>query len=228
MSKRRCEKGWLETYLQYTDATEAPKIFHFWTGISILASVVQRKVWFDMGHFQWTPNFYIILVAPPGIVNKSATINLGYPFVKFLREQGVTIHTLPESLTWQVMVQKLAAARCVFEWKGLPEEYCAATLNIGELGTLLEGKDTQMINHLVSLWDGKIGEFEKATKTSGNDLVINPWINMIAGTTPQWLTENLTQYALGGGLLSRCIFLFADKKRQYVAYPKKRSTSMNF
>ncbi|TXH42236.1 MAG: hypothetical protein E6Q97_36170, partial [Desulfurellales bacterium] len=64
-------KDWLATYLDYTEGTEAPRVMHFWAGVSAIASVLRRRVWIDMTRFQWYPNFYIIFVAPPGIISKT-------------------------------------------------------------------------------------------------------------------------------------------------------------
>jgi hypothetical protein len=78
-----------------------------------------------------------------------------------------------------------------------------------------------MVDLLVSLWDGKQGAFEKKTKGSGSDSVENPWINLIACTTPAWIAGNFPEYMIGGGFTSRCIFVYAEKKAKLVAYPSK-------
>ena len=74
-----------------------------------------------------------------------------------------------------------------------------------------------MINLLIELWDGK-KTYEKITKMSGNDVVEAPWINLQAGTTPHWIADNMPQAMIGGGLSSRCIFVYGDTKERYVAY----------
>jgi hypothetical protein len=76
-----------------------------------------------------------------------------------------------------------------------------------------------MVDLLVALWDGKPGTFEKKTKHSGNDSVENPWINLIACTTPSWIAGNFPEYMIGGGFTSRCVFVYADQKAKFVAYP---------
>ena len=95
----------------------------------------------------------------------------------------------------------------------------ALTLESSEFGNLLDPQDKAMVDLLVALWDGKPGTFEKKTKSSGNDSVENPWINLIACTTPSWIAGNFPEYMIGGGFTSRCIFVYADKKAKYVAYP---------
>src|SRR5690606_10204390 len=93
------------------------------------------------------------------------------------------------------------------------------TIASSEFGTLLNPNDREMVDVLVSLWDGQIGVWKKATKTQGNDLIENPWINIGACTTPGWLAGNFPEYMIGGGFTSRCVFVYAKKKRRLIAYP---------
>lgn len=76
-----------------------------------------------------------------------------------------------------------------------------------------------MIDLLVTLWDSKQGGFNKVTKNSGSDKIENPWINMIACTTPGWIAGNFPKYVIEGGFTSRCLFVYTDKKEKLVAYP---------
>ncbi len=63
----RFHSNWLEGYYHYTKHSEAPDLFHFWTGVSVVAGALRRQVWIDQRYFQWTPNFYIVLVGPAGV-----------------------------------------------------------------------------------------------------------------------------------------------------------------
>lgn len=196
---------------------------HFWAGVSAIAGALQRKVWVDMGYFKWYPNFYIIFVAPPGIVSKSTTAGIA---MQLLKKVPVAKFG-PDVVTWQSLVTTFAEGREDFPMvdplTGLQvfHPMCALTLESSEFGNLLNPQDREMIDLYVSLWDGKEGTFEKKTKMSGNDSVINPWINLIACTTPAWIAGNFPEYVIGGGFTSRCIFVYAEEKEKYVAYPSR-------
>jgi len=82
MSSRQCKNNWLDTYLEYTAFQEAPLKFHMWTGLSTLASVLQRKVKLPRGYFNIFPNLYVALVAPSGFTKTSAA-DIS---IKFLKE----------------------------------------------------------------------------------------------------------------------------------------------
>lgn len=202
--------------MDYTQHSEAPDSFHFWTGVSAIAGALRRQVWIDQGYFDWVPNFYIILVAPPGVVSKSTTTSIG---MRLLR-QIPSIHFGPQVITWQALIKSMGEA-C--DEVPMPDgtflPMSCLTIESGEFGTFLNPNDREMIDVLTSLWDGRAGVWDKVTKTQGSDAIQNPWINIISCTTPTWIYGNLPEHMIGGGFTSRCILVYADKKRRLVAYP---------
>ena len=189
---------------------------HFWVAISTIAGALRRRVWIDQGYFQWTPNFYIILVAPAGIVSKSTTLSIGMNLLKQL--EGIKFG--PDAVTWQALTQALAESNeQVLMSSGEYFPMSCITIASSEFGTFLNPNDREMIDVLVSLWDGPLGVWEKRTKTQGSDRIENPWINIAACTTPGWIAGNFPEYLIGGGFTSRCIFVYAETKRRLVAYP---------
>ncbi len=208
--------NWLQEYLRYTEQSEAPDVFHFWTGVAVIAGALRRRVWIDQRYFQWTPNFYIVFVAPPGIATKSTSMGVG---MRLLREvEGV--HFGPNSLTWQGLTLALEEARDHVQLaEDIFQPMSCLTCALSELGTFLKPKDTDLIDLLVDLWDGQITPWRHKTRTTGEATIQNPWMNIIGCTTPAWLRGNFPTYIIEGGLTSRIVFVFADEKRQFVPYP---------
>lgn len=201
--------------MQYASFSEAPPRMHFWTAISTIAGALRRRVWLDMKYFKWHANFYIIVVAPPGIVSKSTTTAIGMNLLR--KVPGIVFG--PEVVTWPALVTEFAACSEAFELDGEWHAQSALTLESSEFGNLLNPQDREMIDLLVNLWDSKQGAFKKVTKGSGKDSVENPWINLIACTTPAWIAGNFPEYVIGGGFTSRCLFVYAEEKHKRVAYP---------
>ncbi len=215
-TKRRLE-NWLVAYKSFASHSEAPDHMHLWAGVSAIAATLRRNCWLTMGHFSWYPNFYICLVAPPGIVSKTTTASIAMRLVR--KVDGIKFG--PDVATWESLAQSFAASREEV-WIPSMEAYvpqCSITLESGELGNLLDPENREQIDFYTSLWDGKEGAFTKQTKTSGVDEIINPWINIIGCTTPGWLAENFTNYMVSGGFTSRTIFVFAEAKKRLVPYP---------
>jgi len=206
-------EDWITAYLEYATVTEAPRRMHFWSAVGTVAGCLRRKVWIDMKRFQWTPSFYIIFVGPPGIIAKSTTIDISTDLLR----QVPGIKFGPNAITWQALVSAFAAASEAFEYSSEWHPMSPLTLVASELGSLLNLQDKDMVNLLIELWDGK-KTYEKITKMSGNDTIEAPWINLQAGTTPHWVADNMPQAMIGGGLSSRCIFVYGDTKDKYCAY----------
>lgn len=215
MAKRH-HANWLQSFVEYASFGEAPLSMYFWTGVVTLAGALRRHVWIDQAYFQWIPNFYVIIVAPPGIVAKSTTLSIGMNLLRAV--PGVKFG--PDVVTWQALAQAFANSLEYVEMPGGKQHGMSAlTVESSELGNFLNPSDREMVDFLITLWDGKKGAVEKLTKTQGKDIIENPCINLGACTTPSWIEGNFPEYMIGGGLMSRCILLYAERKRQYVAYP---------
>jgi hypothetical protein len=208
-------QNWIDAYLDYSGHSESPEVFHFWTAVSVIAGALRRRVWINQAYFDWTPNHYIIFVAPPGIVSKSTTANIG---MRLLRQIDDVVFG-PDSMTWQALTESLSqSTREVLIGQDFYSMSCV-TIVSSEFGTFLDPSDRAMVDVLVSLWDGQVGTWERRTKTQGADLIVNPWLNIIACTTPKWIAGNFPEYMIGGGFTSRCVFVYGEEKRHLVAYP---------
>lgn len=208
-------EDWLTAYVEHASYTEAPKRMHFWSGVSSIAGALRRRCWLDLKFFKWTPCFYIVIVAPPGVVSKSTTTAISLDLLR--KVPGIKFG--PQIVTWPALVKAFAESHEEFEYGGEYHAQCALTLESSEFGNLVNPADREMIDLLVTLWDSKQGGLSKVTKGSGKDDVVNPWINLIACTTPAWIEGNFPEYVIGGGFTSRCLFVYADKKEKRVAYP---------
>lgn len=225
MSRRNFD-DWIEAYVDtLTPKGEAPARFHFWTAVSTIGACLRRRVYIDMGSFKYIPNFYIILVGPPGIVKKSTSIGIGAG----MWHEVPGVYVGADVNTWQSFIEEVGKAEDMFadgDQTGVDlidqksTMTCTMSICISEFGSFFDPEDKQMVNMLTELFDGKSDiPFRKRTKTQGSDTIINPFINILAATTPQWMRDNFRGQFGGWGLSSRCIFLYADKRERSVAWP---------
>lgn len=209
---------WLRAYVDYASYTEAPLHFHYWSGVSAIASALRRGVWVDMLYFKWFPSMYVILVAPPGVANKTTTIGIAREILE--RIPGINFGS--SAVTGPKLIDDLAGVSEMFDISGMGHPQSALTMHIGELGNFLNPDDREFIDWLVEFWDAKTGVVSKGTRGMGTVSFENPFLNIIACTTPTWLQGYMPEHMIGGGFTSRCIFAYAEEKRQYIAYPQRK------
>jgi len=102
------------------------------------------------------------------------------------------------------------------------------TCSVPELGTFIKIYDSALVDVLISMWDGQLESWGHKTKSSGNIEIKNPWLNLLACTTPSWLEQHFPTSMIGGGLTSRIMFIYGDKKRHLVAYPDEHSQESDY
>lgn len=213
----------MKTYVEWASVTEAPGIMHFWSAVCALSGALRRKVWIDRRTFKWYPSFYVILVAPPGVVTKSSTADLA---LDMLREvPGINFG--PDSITWQSLVTAFAGSCESFLYQDEHYPMSAITLVSSELGLLLNMQDRDMVNLFITLWDGR-RRFDKSTKMNGKDIVEAPWITLLGCTTPPAIAENMPRLAVGGGFTSRCIFVYREEKARLIYDPSQEVAAEDF
>src|SRR5260221_451532 len=82
-------KSWIDDYLDYTSSQESPPLFHKWCAASIIASVLNRRVWLDrrdprgIVYFTSYPGqLSVCLVAGAGRCKKSTAVGIAKQFDK--------------------------------------------------------------------------------------------------------------------------------------------------
>lgn len=204
---------WLTSFLDYTRHAEAPPKLYFWVGIATIAGALRRRIWIDQAYFKWYPNIYLLLVAPPGVVAKSTTADLGIDLLRAV--PGVQFG--PDVVTWQALFDAFRDVHEGITYQGEVLEMSALTISASEFGNFLRPDDREMVDQLVNIWDGK--PVKKRTRMDGEQIIQNPCLNLIGCTTPSWIAGNFPEYLIGGGLTSRMVFVYAETKFQFVAYP---------
>jgi len=208
---RRCSPSWLDVYLKYTSCSEAPDVYHFWTGVIILSAVLQRRVYKDRGLFQLHPNMYSFLVGPPGS-RKSSAIGIGQELLQSIQDPPPTIdvfHTAP------VLVQVLNSITPKYSPGKTP------ILFIGDEAPTFFRRAKyaeDLIPLLIKLWDCK--STGGATIARGEERIEHPYGCGIWGVVPEVLVDLMPKDIIQGGFASRVVWVFSEDMSRCFAHPE--------
>lgn len=201
--------NWLAGYRDFTEGTESPPIFHQWVGIGTLAGAAQRKLFMDAGYYQVHSNLYIILVSPPGRSRKTTALRIGKKLLQGVKDYGQEINFTTQASSVAALVRQFASIK--------NKAHQSLTAYSAELGSLLGTGSVEMIDFLVDIYDCN-PDWDKQTVSRGLEKIENPWLNLMAATTPQWMGDNLSRTAVEGGFVSRSLFIYEDTRLR-VAWP---------
>jgi Protein of unknown function (DUF3987) len=205
---------WISGFIELGHTGEAPDHVLFWSGVSAIAGALGRKVWIDELNYKVFPNMYIVIVAPPGIIAKTTTTGLAMDILR--KVDGVSFG--PNFTTWQALVESFEGAERIVDYgTGESVETNSLTIHSGEMGNLISPDDKQMMDALNTLWD--CGVVDKATKKDGRGKIEYPFLNLIACTTPSWISGSFPPYMIYGGLVSRIVWVYAEYKARLIANP---------
>lgn len=223
---RRCKPSWLDVYLKYTACSEAPEVYHTWVGLTIISSVLQRKVFKDRGHNVLYPNLYTFLVGPSG-TRKSSAIGIGERLllggVKMPSPWGIqTVKGVPSPpyivdsfRTPELFIQELDGVCSTFQPPKTPFLILA-----DEAPTFFRrAKYAQdMIPLLIKLYDCKTSR--PGTIGRGIENVENPYGTGLWGVIPEVLVDLMPKEAAAGGFASRCIWVYSEDSSRCFAHPE--------
>lgn len=86
-----------------------------------------------------------------------------------------------------------------------------------ELGSLLRKRTNDTVNYLLGLYDCPL-DYEYKTKTQGMDRVRRGCLNLIAGTTPNFMKTCFDEGLTEQGFSSRVFFICAQKPRRWQGF----------
>lgn len=179
---------------------------------------MKRHVWADRASFKCYPNMYVVLVGHPGI-GKGTAIN---PAISMLKDAG-TVNIISDRVTIEYILEKLAKgfpAQQILPGGGVAFTNDATCLISAPELQVFAAASQATLSILTDLWDNKEHPWDYGTKTQGKYLINKPTINLLGGTTPEWLISAIPQSAVSGGFTRRVNFVYAKTRAQKIAWPQ--------
>lgn len=140
------------------------------------------------------------------------------PAEDMLTELGIKIAST--SITREALIHQLKTSSDTSfhpDGKGM-SLHSSLTIFSKELTVFLGYNNQQLMADLTDFYDCA-GRWEYRTKNMGTDDITGVWVNLIGATTPDLLQSTLPRDAIGGGLTSRIIFVYENKKDHTEPFP---------
>jgi len=214
MFDTRVLPDWIDSYLEYVENTEPPKLFNKWVAISTVAAALQRKVYARFGtDLYFYPNMYIVLVGPSA-TQKSTSMK---PARRLLQDIGVPITA--EVITREALIRRFAKTESadISPESVVVINHSSLTVHSSELTVFLGFNNPQFLRDLCDFYDCP-NQWQYETKTQGVDKLSNMYFNLVGASTAESLQQALSADAIGGGLTSRMIFIYAEQKDKVVPF----------
>lgn len=214
------------SYLEYTDNTESPKIFHRWAAIAGIGAFLGRQYYFQHGHFTIYPNVYSMLIGSPG-TRKSTAIKL---MRKILVETGYNTIAADKS-TKEKFLLDLAGEKDEGAL-ATPEELldqnlfgdsnaqdCEMFIMADEFNDFFGNGNIEFISLLGTLWDYS-GVYRNRIKNGKSVSINNPTVSILGGNTPTGFSIAFPTEILGQGFFSRILLIYGEPNGKRIPFPK--------
>lgn len=214
-------EDWLSAYFTYAKDGFCPDRFHFWTGVSVVAGALERKVWINQKGRHTFPNLYCFLIAHPG-EGKSTASDIGvFDFLRALKtpEGKDSISVLPAQMSDAYFAQKMAH-RSKFYVGAQELIQCSHYFYISEASNSLKelSGGGELTAALTDFYDCP-RKWVKGTVGKGEVIAENLCCNALVGCTFSYLKEMFPDERIMGGFASRILYVAAkETKTRYAKW----------
>jgi hypothetical protein len=222
--------GWLGRYLLYAQENAVPLGFHFWTGVSVLASAARRNIYIDRGNHEVWPNYYLMLIGAPATY-KSTAIDMGVDIIarenSFLEQENYPldrrVRILPNTVTPAMLLQTLKTGKVTDNVDGTPKERWKDSVGLiynDDIVTLIGKSNFQsdkLLQILTALYNCP-SRWKDSAVIRGDFELRNVAITLLGGGAPEWFRTSISSTMFGGGTMSR--FHFVARGKSGRVFPK--------
>lgn len=200
----------VDAYMKYANDGFVPEHFNKWSCLATIASALERKVWLPWTDtFSYYPNIYVLMVSLPG-VGKSTALNKAVGLLTDMNLKTTSMNIIPSQVTEAKFIKLMGNAkpfqhgtRSILQSSGF---YWAS-----EASNSLKNIYGDFIACLTDFYDCP-PLWEKATNKDDKITLRNVCLNLLAGSTFDYLSKLVTDDNIMGGFASRLIYVVHREK----------------
>jgi len=187
--------GLLARWLQFTEPFEFPDSYALFSLLAVASTAINGRLLVNPDTEPCVKtNLYVLLYGPPG-ARKGPPMRYA---AELLADAVPEAPRLPRSFTMEALTSILAEES---DTKGR----CGGLIFTEEFHRLIGGRDYQLDNlaFLSELWDCP-ADYARRTQSHGEELLLDPYIVVLAASNPDWI-ESVDPRILSGGALRRIL-----------------------
>lgn len=204
-----------KAYELYADDKFVPPQFNTWGALSIIAGALERKVWLPWSHkYSFYPNIYVMLISKPG-VGKSVALKNAVDVLLNVNRKTSMLNIMPSQVTEAKFIELMGTGRSFIDRSGGKE--ITVFQNAGyyfasEASNSLRNIFGDFIACLTDFYDCP-DFWSRATKKDGKRIQLqNVCMNLLAGSTFDYLGKLVSDENIQGGFASRIIYVVHNEK----------------
>lgn len=207
--------NFLDAYCRYASDGFCPPQFHLWTGVSVIAGALERKVWIKQNlvyssiyHY---PNLFVFLVSHPGI-GKSTGMDRGMKLLRrIMQEDDTDFKFIANQGTEPAVVEDMAIQQS-FQVGSTLHQHSSGYFYASEASSsALQNTHGDFVATLTAFYD--CPELFKKSLKSGKTELVNVCFNLLAGATFQYLKNLVNEDTALGGFASRCLYVVSRDRK---------------
>ncbi len=204
----------LSAYEEYANDKFVPPQFNTWSALSIIAGALERRVWLPWNTtYSFYPNIYVLLVSKPG-QGKSVSLKKAVDLLQHVHRKTSTINIMPSQVTEAKFIELMGTGRSFMDTSSGKEILVfqnAGYYYASEASNSLRNIFGDFIACLTDFYDCP-SEWERATKKDGKKIVLkNVCMNLLAGSTFDYLGKLVSDENIQGGFASRLIYVVQNE-----------------
>lgn len=219
-----CMTSNYDKWLIYTKALPSPESYIKFGFYFLIASCLQRRVWYYSDERPLFPNLYILFIGPPAIGKGNVLKSIEY-FLRYHKDtkrppiatsSGPELQLLfplgADTVTFEKLLSKVAdASRSLLLPNKQIYHHASYGFVLQELSSLFKENAKEVVKFLLNAYD--CGQYDYETKQKGQDRIRNLCLNFIAGAQMDFLKAAHKHGIFGEGYSSRTIMLFETARR---------------